>query len=416
LIPYIGDFHDGRIVRYMFNITGSTGASIAPTTLGTVRCYKDNTAGSVNTSGITTAQFNSLTGVYSVSIDTTNVFYVEGADYTVILEGSTIDGQSVTTPLFQFSIANRYDAVSDAVWLAARNQYTSGNTMGHSLEQIRRANYTTDGIVTSTVTPTIYTFSSNLTNESGSIDHQSLLFVTGNHIGTSIPIIDYNQTNGLVTLEEPLHAPPSIGSEFVILPTHVHAVSGIVDAVWDEIASGHLVAGSFGAIMDTLRKGNYVVDGIVTATVSPTPTEFSSNIVALDGTYDHQTVLFLTGDLAGESKPSLTSSQANGLFTMEEAFSGIPQAGDEFVILPTHVHAVSAIADGLLNRLLDSSGNSEDVFNERTVRSALRAMRNKVMVNTGTMAVYKEDDTTAAWEGTISNTADVTVNPDGGSS
>lgn len=198
--------------------------------------------------------------------------------------------------------------------------------------------------------------------------------------------------------------------------TNATFVDELVDAMWDEIASGHLIAGSFGAIMDTLRKGNYVVDGTVTSSVIPTPTEFSTNVVALDGTYDHQTVLFLTGDLAGESKPSLTSSQANGLFTMEEAFSGIPQTGDQFVILPTHVHAVSAIADGLLNRLLDSSGNSEDVFNERTVRSALRAMRNKVMVDSGTMAVYKEDDTTAAWEGTVSNTANVTVNPDGGSS
>jgi len=53
-------------------------------------------------------------------------------------------------------------------------------------------------------------------------------------------------------------------------------------------------------------------------------------------------------------------------------------------------------------------------MNERTVRSALRAMRNRVIVNSGTMSVYKEDDQTAAWEGTLSNTADVTVNPDGG--
>lgn len=298
MIPYIGDFHDGRIVRYMFNTTGSNGASIAPTTLGTVKCYKDNTAGSVNTSGITTAQFNSLTGVYSVSIDTTNAFYVEGADYTVILEGSTIDGQSVTTPLFQFSIANRYDAIADAVWLATRTLYGTGNTMGHTMEQLRKANYITEGIVTSTLTATNYTFSTTLTNENGSLDHQTLLFITGNHIGTSIPIMSYSLTNGAVTLEEPLHQPPG--------------------------------------------------------------------------------------------------------------------TGDEFVILPQHVHAVIDIADGLLNRLLDSSDSSVDAFNERTVRSALRAMRNKVSVASGTMVVYKENDTDAAWEGTVSNTANVTVNPDGG--
>jgi L-asparaginase II len=78
------------------------------------------------------------------------------------------------------------------------------------------------------------------------------------------------------------------------------------------------------------------------------------------------------------------------------------------------VHKRTQIADALLNRLLDSSGSSFDTMNERTVRSALRAMRNRVIVNSGTMSVYKEDDQTVAWEGTLSNTADVTVNPDGG--
>jgi hypothetical protein len=100
---------------------------------------------------------------------------------------------------------------------------------------------------------------------------------------------------------------------------------------------------------------------------------------------------------------------------MEEAFTQAPAVGDMFAVLPQHVHAIEAIADGILNRLLDSSGNSVDAFNERTVRSALRAMRNKVEVNNGTIVVYKEDDADAAWEGTLSNTANVTVNPDGGS-
>jgi hypothetical protein len=100
---------------------------------------------------------------------------------------------------------------------------------------------------------------------------------------------------------------------------------------------------------------------------------------------------------------------------MEEAFTQAPAVGDMFAVLPQHVHAVEAIADGILNRLLDSSGNSVDAFNERTVRSALRAMRNKVEVNNGTIVVYKEDDASATWEGTLSNTANVTVNPDGGS-
>jgi len=56
-------------------------------------------------------------------------------------------------------------------------------------------------------------------------------------------------------------------------------------------------------------------------------------------------------------------------------------------------------------------GTNAGTLNERTVRSALRAMRNKVAVGTGTMSVYKEDDSAVAWTGSLSNTADVTVDP-----
>ena len=68
-------------------------------------------------------------------------------------------------------------------------------------------------------------------------------------------------------------------------------------------------------------------------------------------------------------------------------------------------------ADAILNRKLDSTGNSTDILNERTVRSALRAIRNKVSVGSGTMTVYKENDNDTAWTGSLSNTSDVTVDP-----
>jgi hypothetical protein len=69
------------------------------------------------------------------------------------------------------------------------------------------------------------------------------------------------------------------------------------------------------------------------------------------------------------------------------------------------------VADAVLNRNLDSSGNGTDTLNERTVRSALRAMRNKVSVASGVMTVTKEDDTATAWTASLSNTANVTVDP-----
>lgn len=73
--------------------------------------------------------------------------------------------------------------------------------------------------------------------------------------------------------------------------------------------------------------------------------------------------------------------------------------------------SATTIADAVLNRKLDSSGDGADTLDERTVRSALRAMRNKVSVASGVMTVYKENDSTEAWSASLSNTANVTVDP-----
>ena len=128
---------------------------------------------------------------------------------------------------------------------------------------------------------------------------------------------------------------------------------------------------------------------------------------------------------------------SNARFTTYDSFSGYPllsQSAQHQVSITGAHHAaadvhefqpnvitsnatdetyIAEIADGVLNRKLDSTGNGTDTTDERTVRSAMRAMRNKVSVATGTMTVYKEDDSTIAWSGTVSNTSDVTVDPTG---
>lgn len=188
----------------------------------------------------------------------------------------------------------------------------------------------------------------------------------------------------------------------------------IADAVWDEAYADHTNPGSFGKLMDILRKSNYVTEGTVTSAIAATNTTFSTNLTNESGSLDHQSLLFVTGDHVGTSIPILDYQLGNGVVTLEEPLHQAPGTGDEFVVLPQHVHAVIGIADGILNRLLDSSDSSVDQFNERTVRSALRAMRNKVVVNNGSIVVYKENDIDSAWEGTVDNITNVTVNPDGG--
>jgi hypothetical protein len=74
--------------------------------------------------------------------------------------------------------------------------------------------------------------------------------------------------------------------------------------------------------------------------------------------------------------------------------------------------SVSAIADGILDRDM-ATGTDSGSTTVRTVRQALRFLRNKWAVAAGTLTVYKEDDATASW--TASVTGDATADPITGS-
>lgn len=371
MIPYIGDFVVNSTVRYFFGTNASAGASVNRTTAGSIRVYK-NTSVTERTSvaGITdTSGFDSVTGLSALSIDLSNNtdagFYAAGNDYVVVLFGAVVDTQTVNVPLFQFSIENRFASIASAVYNALLSSYATPNTFGGRL---------------------VRTTAASASNEA-QVNGQ-------NHISANV----HQFQNNVITSN-------ATDSTFV---------DELVDAVWDELLSTHSTSGSAGRILRDLASVYTGVTGLVTSAVNATYSSFSTNLTAIDETYDEQTIVFTTGNCTGQSVPVTQYLQTNGFITTEDPLTSEPQPGDAFSIIPIHVHKRTQIADTILSRLLDSSGSSNDVMNERTVRSALRAMRNKVIVNSGTMSVYKEDDSTAAWEGTLSNTANVTVNPDGG--
>ncbi len=124
--------------------------------------------------------------------------------------------------------------------------------------------------------------------------------------------------------------------------------TGTASAVWDALYASHTGANTFGKLMDQLRKSNLSVDGTVTSTTTPTASAFDSGIAGyVSGAFDNALLLFVSGSLEGESRAVLTYTQTNGRMAFEEAFSVVPQPGDEFVILPAHIHPVSEIQAGL---------------------------------------------------------------------
>lgn len=392
MIPYIGDFAVNSTLRYFYASNAAGGASAARTTTGAYRVYKNiSTTERTSSAGITDfSGFDSVTGLNAVTIDLSNNtdagFYAAANDYVVVLVGAVVDGQTVNVPLFQFSIANRAPTVTVSSMAAGVITNTS---IANNAIVLRLAN---DAIPSNARFTTFDTFAgypllSTNTNHLAQIN-------ANNHIAANV----HQFQNNVITNTA----------------TDASFLAEIADAVWDEIASGHTIADSFGHLLDQLASVYTGITGTVTNAVNATLSSFSTNLTATDDTYDEQTIVFTTGNCAGQSVPVTEYLQTNGFITTEDPFTSQPQPGDVFSIIPIHIHKRTQIADAILNRLLDSSGSSFDVMNERTVRSALRAMRNRVIVNSNTISVYKENDLDAAWEGSISNTSDVTVNPDGG--
>lgn len=289
-------------------------------------------------------------------------------------------------------------------------------------------NRTLTGSVSVSGNVTVGGFTTGAITNGAFANNSIILRLANDALPSNARFTTYDTFNGYPTLSSgPQHQIQITGSHHAAADVHAFQanvidssatdtsfVTELVNAVWNELYASHNVAGSFAMLLKALQAGTFAITGTV-STVTNSQVFTTSLIGYVDGAFDHQTLVFMDGSLAGESKPILEFTGASGAINMEEAFTQSPAIGDMFAVLPQHVHAIESIADGILNRLLDSSGNSVDVFNERTVRSALRAMRNKVEVNNGTIIVYKEGDADAAWEGTLSNTADVTVNPDGGS-
>jgi len=126
----------------------------------------------------------------------------------------------------------------------------------------------------------------------------------------------------------------------------------IADAVWDEAYSGHTTAGTFGKLMDTLRKANNIIEGTILA--SPTPTTTVFRISGADyptGALEHAVLWMGSGATVEQNSPILTTvNNGDGTLTitLEEALTTAPSAGDTVLIDPTsHVHAIADIQNGL---------------------------------------------------------------------
>ena len=129
----------------------------------------------------------------------------------------------------------------------------------------------------------------------------------------------------------------------------------LVDKVFDEILSGHNVAGSFAKMIRHIYEGVVSTDGAVDDT-GATATTFITNLSeSTDGFYHDKVIVFSSGSLTGQARHIETYVGSTKSVTVSQAFTAAPADGDEFLILATHEHSLTEIAEAARTELDSNS-------------------------------------------------------------
>jgi hypothetical protein len=172
----------------------------------------------------------------------------------------------------------------------------------------------------------------------------------------------------------------------------------------DSTTYGQLSSYSMVDVMALLAKGYCAVFGTVQSSPAPTTTTAKTSLTGyVNSAFTDQTIVFLKGSNIAGSCTVISSSNASGNLVFDEPLHQQPSVGDEFMILPMHVHLRSAIADKLLGRSIAGGADGG-----RTVTSALRPLRNRTSITGSVLTVTDETDnltTGVAW------TANLTTSP-----
>ena len=211
-MQYLGDFPEDATVYIPFNTFSSNDpqASVTITNLvaADIKVHKDGGTTQIVTDGATVAiDFDAITGNHLITVDTSaHADYSVGSDYMVRIEGTTVDGGTINAWVGSFSIENRFNEVDVTKWLG-----------------------------TAAATPTVAGVPEvDLTHMAGGTqsvtdlkDFADAGYDPATNKVQGVVLVDTTTTNTDMVTEPPTSAANA-------------------DAVWDEAASGHVGAGTFG--------------------------------------------------------------------------------------------------------------------------------------------------------------------------
>jgi hypothetical protein len=214
-----------------------------------------------------------------------------------------------------------------------------------------------------------------------------------------------NITAGTITTVTNLTNAPTAGDLTAAMKTSVE------NSVWDAARTSHVTAGTFGQMLRALG----VRTGTATAGAATSIT-LDAGASAIDNTYKGALITILSGTGAGQTQFIYLYTGATKVALVDPGWATTPDNTSVFAILPysfviasavgsvvdpggidsgvLSAAALNEIADAILDRNM-ATGTDSGTEIIRTVRQALRPLRNKTDVPNG--KVKKEDDVTDSW-------------------
>lgn len=365
---YIGDFSKNDTITFMFTtFRPSTGAPFLLAGTPVVSVYKDSNL-TQDTAGVTlTTNYDGVTGLNFVSVSTSTAFYVDGSSYECVITTGTVDSVSVVGScvgrftmrdqayLYPTTAGRTLDATATGqVIVATNNDKTSYSLTTAPLTTAQTASAVWDALLASYTTlnsfgaRVVRTLSSSTTNE--------VTIGASNHIAANVHAMQNN------TITAAAIATDAITSDELA----TSALTEIADAILTRSLA------SAGAA------NNIAITSIVSNVFQASNTLVVDDRISFVGTAP---LNFALGAIYWVISGSLTSTT----FTLSTTQGGF------------------AIATGSTGAFTATKVTGRDML------SAMRAIRNKSVIASGTLTVYQEDDTAAAWTATVGS--DPSANP-----
>ena len=226
-MKYLGDFVASAAVDFCFHTVKDTGLPTQLAGSPVISIYKANNTTQVTTGVTLTVDYDSVTGLNHVRIDTSDAFYATGNTFSAVITAGTVNSISVVGYVVAvFSIENR----------SALMPTTAGRKLDVSAGGEAGMDWANVGSPTTTVGLSGTTVKTATDVETDTADIQSRIpaaLVSG-RIDASVGAM--------------------ASSTLTAAALAADAGAELADAVLDELLSGHTTSGSLGAVVTLVRQ------------------------------------------------------------------------------------------------------------------------------------------------------------------